>query len=391
MNPRFIPSMKIVRRLGLALFLSATAFPLVAQTNVFPSTGNVGVGTAAPAALFHLSGSSATKLLLDNGVILSQKNAAGAIHNLLTHYTDDNVYLDNLDGHIVFRASNAAGNLVFQTSASEKMRIDTVGNVGVGTASPGASVDIWKPYSAGTDSLRFSYNDGAAYWMGIQPYVVTAGNVGYKFRTNNGSITSEALAITGAGSVGIGTASPLAKLDVSGSGTASLFRTVHIGSGGSLLFEGTGATSSRFSIDVNIFRVTGFGNTSLYADTYTGNVGIGTTSPTHKLAVNGTIRAKEVIVDTGWSDYVFKPDYKLASLSEVEGAIQRDGHLPGIPSAQEIAEHGVRMGEMQAKLLAKIEELTLHQIAQEKRHAELELQVQLLQKENRSLHPEFTQ
>jgi hypothetical protein len=97
-----------------------------------------------------------------------------------------------------------------------------------------------------------------------------------------------------------------------------------------------------------------------------GNVGIGTTNPTQKLSVNGTIRAKEVIVDTGWSDYVFAPDYRLAPLSEVEQHIKADGHLPGIPSATDVAAHGVTIGEMQAKLLAKIEELTLHQIEQEK-------------------------
>ncbi len=48
-----------------------------------------------------------------------------------------------------------------------------------------------------------------------------------------------------------------------------------------------------------------------------GNIGIGTTSPSHKLAVNGTIRAKEIIVDdTGWADYVFADDYRLAPLDQ---------------------------------------------------------------------------
>jgi hypothetical protein len=62
-----------------------------------------------------------------------------------------------------------------------------------------------------------------------------------------------------------------------------------------------------------------------------GNVGIGTSAPTEKLSVNGRIRAKEVIVETtGWSDYVFAKDYKLASLGEVEQHIQSKGHLPGL-------------------------------------------------------------
>lgn len=77
-----------------------------------------------------------------------------------------------------------------------------------------------------------------------------------------------------------------------------------------------------------------------------GNVGIGTTTPSHKLAVNGTIRAKEVIVDTGWADYVFAADYRLAPLSEVEAHIRDKRHLPGIPTAAEVAEHGVSLGEI---------------------------------------------
>jgi hypothetical protein len=98
-----------------------------------------------------------------------------------------------------------------------------------------------------------------------------------------------------------------------------------------------------------------------------GNVGIGTTNPTQKLSVNGTVRAKEVIVDSGWSDFVFDKSYKLKALSETEAFIKAEKHLPNIPSAQEVAEHGVSVGEMQAKLLAKIEELTLHVIEQNKR------------------------
>ncbi|WP_404421599.1 hypothetical protein [Nibricoccus sp. IMCC34717] len=99
-----------------------------------------------------------------------------------------------------------------------------------------------------------------------------------------------------------------------------------------------------------------------------GRIGIGTASPTHKLTVNGTIRAKEIVVDnTGWADFVFTKNYKLASLTEVEKHIEQQGHLPGIPSAAEVKERGVSVGEMQAKLLEKIEELTLRLIAQEKR------------------------
>jgi hypothetical protein len=117
-----------------------------------------------------------------------------------------------------------------------------------------------------------------------------------------------------------------------------------------------------------------------------GNVGIGTTNPTEKLSVNGKIRAREVIVETaGWSDYVFADDYKLQSLADVEAQIKTNKHLPGVPSAQEVAEKGVSLGDMQAVLLAKIEELTLHQIAQEKRMNTQAERIEHLEQENAAL------
>jgi hypothetical protein len=104
-----------------------------------------------------------------------------------------------------------------------------------------------------------------------------------------------------------------------------------------------------------------------------GNVGIGTVNPQNKLDVNGIIRAKEVKVETGWADFVFNDDYRLKPLSEVNAFIQENKHLPEIPSATEIKENeGVNLGEMQVKLLQKIEELTLYIIQQEKRINELE-------------------
>ncbi|WP_298548927.1 hypothetical protein [uncultured Aquimarina sp.] len=98
-----------------------------------------------------------------------------------------------------------------------------------------------------------------------------------------------------------------------------------------------------------------------------GNVGIGTTNPDAKLAVNGNIHTKEVKVDLiGWADYVFKEDYNLPTLQQVEDHIATKGHLINIPSAAEVTENGIHLGEMNAKLLEKIEELTLYAIAQEK-------------------------
>ena len=112
-----------------------------------------------------------------------------------------------------------------------------------------------------------------------------------------------------------------------------------------------------------------------------GSVGIGTTNPLYHLSVNGTIGMKDVVVtNTGWADYVFKPDYRLRPLSEVGAYIRQHRHLPDIPTEAEVKEKGVSVGEMQAKLLAKVEELTLHLIAQEKENTELRQRVLLLEK-----------
>lgn len=108
---------------------------------------------------------------------------------------------------------------------------------------------------------------------------------------------------------------------------------------------------------------------SLHQITFKWNtgIGIGTTDPKYKLDVNGIIRAKEVLVETGWADFVFKEGYKLPTLSDVEAHIEENGHLPGIPSETEIKENGgIGLSEMNTKLLQKIEELTLYVIQQNK-------------------------
>lgn len=94
-----------------------------------------------------------------------------------------------------------------------------------------------------------------------------------------------------------------------------------------------------------------------------GNVGIGDPNPLERLSVNGKIRAKEIKVEADpWPDYVFDVSYKLPDLNVTEQFIKENKHLPEIPSAAEIAKKGVNLGEMNALLLKKIEELTLYVI-----------------------------
>ncbi len=159
-------------------------------------------------------------------------------------------------------------------------------------------------------------------------------------------------------------------------GMISFRSTANLGGslGGILATIPQSHTSSSRPVSLS-FLTTPIGTTQPQAVLYLdagGNVGIGTTSPQYKLAVNGSIGAKDIIVTTtGWPDYVFRPGYRLRPLSEISAYIQKHQHLPGIPTEAEVKEKGVSVGEMQTKLLAKIEELNLHMIQQDKDNREL--------------------
>lgn len=113
----------------------------------------------------------------------------------------------------------------------------------------------------------------------------------------------------------------------------------------------------------------------LFVQGTTGDIGIGTVDPKgYRLAVNGKIRAQEIKIEASpWPDYVFAKDYQLPSLQETEKHIKEKGHLPGIPSAEEVKANGIDVGEMNAKLLQKIEEMTLYIIDLEKRMKLMEM------------------
>lgn len=112
-----------------------------------------------------------------------------------------------------------------------------------------------------------------------------------------------------------------------------------------------------------------------------GSVGIGTAPrSTYQLAVKGKIISQEIKVEhANWPDYVFFEDYKLTPLDELEIYIKDKRHLPGIPTALEVKTHGIELGEMNAKLLQKIEKFTLHLIEMRKK---IEDQQKTIEKQN---------
>lgn len=149
--------------------------------------------------------------------------------------------------------------------------------------------------------------------------------------------------------------------------------------------NGTGQLLMYNKTQQEVFKVYEDGNDKVILtlpkiDSY---LGIGTSSfvdgaNTYRLSVKGKIRAEEIKVYNTWADYVFANNYLLKPLSEVEKFIKENGHLPNVPSATEVKENGLELGEMSKIQQEKIEELTLYLIDQNKQIETLKLQVQLL-------------
>ena len=198
------------------------------------------------------------------------------------------------------------------------------------------------------------------------------------------------LVITKSGRVGIGTPYPDAQFHVyspGGTGRGSVLSSIMIGKR-----NGPEIQAIQQSTDDDIqslaFRVKSSGLASddnfeamrIHAN---GNVGIGTTIPTSKLSVKGDVHAEEVRVDltVPGPDYVFEEEYDLPTLESIESYIQENKHLPEVPSARELKANGIDLGVMNMLLLKKVEELTLHIIAQGKEVEKLNEKVAGQQKE----------
>ncbi len=197
---------------------------------------------------------------------------------------------------------------------------------------------------------------------------------------------STKMTVTTGGKVGIGTTSPVGKLDVISSGTISSGSTLNwsnaairikqdnyiLGMDGNQITANEELFISTENVNKHIsFQIAGDYKLKINGN---GNVGIGTTNPTEKLSVNGTILCKrvKVISDVPQSDFVFGSDYRLMNLNELESYVNTHSHLPEIPSAQEFKENGYNLGEMDDLLLRKVEQLTLYIIELNKKIEELE-------------------
>jgi hypothetical protein len=308
------------------------------------NTGNVGIGIA----------NSSTKL-----GIYGDKNITPIVSNVadngaLTIFTPDPSIFSLGSNFLSFDKNTIQSrfnSLSFPSTLSESnLRLNPFGGrVGIGTAGTSltATLQVFKSASSlgGTALFKGTTHSSNFHSGSNEDTFIRGGKDGsYVFLNNIPS-----------GNVGIG--------PVPSTFNSSLLVFKSSNSfDGTAVFKGSTYTS-HFSYGTNedtYIRGGKDGGHIIMNDIPLGNVGIGVVPNTYKLEVNGTIRAKEVIVETGWADYVFAKNYKLKSIYELEDFIKNNKHLPNIPSAYEIESKGLKVGETNKVMMEKIEELALY-------------------------------
>jgi hypothetical protein len=246
----------------------------------------------------------------------------------------------------------------------------------IGTA--GTRIGLYSRASGGTLNLAARFGSGDVEIQN-KLRVNTTNQNGIVHITSNDNTGSNATAI---------------RIESTNSGTENTYGTLVSASNSSTgdvfgyysTVSAAGANSRAYGIFANApdpedYALFGIGNTYV-----SGYLRVGTTtnpySGQYKVVVDGKILTEEVRVQnsSGWPDYVFDEHYDLKSLPEIEQFIAQNHHLPNIPSAQVIAENGIALGDMQIRMMEKIEELTLHIIRQQKEMDALKNQIKLLSK-----------
>jgi hypothetical protein len=311
--------------------------------------------------------------------------------------------LGNNTGEYIYSNRNS-GDIRFASGFQDRMVLTNGGRIGIGTNSPSAKLEVVGYGGDNIDMIvngriKSSSNDGGL-WAGN-------GFVGALDNGNKIGFWNQdwRLVVKNDGYVGVGTTNPAERLEVNGNIKANAIKFPD----GSTLSSANALVGNEISkYKINLvesnggdntdpmvfYRVNnGYNNSELRLllgddlntseDKFT--IGVNNSAANgawnnfFSLNTKGELSVKKVIVTLdGWSDHVFGKSYQLQSLAEVEKYIQTNQHLPNIPSETELKEKGLDTGEMLKLQMAKIEELTLHLIEQQKQIANQQKELESL-------------
>ncbi len=355
---------------NLTLRTGTVASP-VTRLTILNTNGFVGIGVTNPSTMLHIGGD------ITAGSLTASGNVAAS----------GNITATQFSANTGSFSSTGGSSLSFNTNGTTRLTVlNSNGSVGIGTATPSAMLHVAGNILSTSDvsSTRFSANTGNFN---------SIGSADLSLQTNN---TSRITVLNANGYVGIGTNTPAQLLHISGgnmildndaptiyTGTTANSRYVNLASNASGQPSPSGLKAGGILI-ADDFNYSSPSKNDLVVK---GHVGIGTPLSSnlkgYALAVNGKIAARDLLVETtsgNWPDYVFSSGYHLPSLYDVESYVKENKHLQDVPSAQQIEEkHSV--GEMDAILLKKVEELTLYIIEQQKQIDALKQEVRTLKKQ----------
>ncbi|SEO96476.1 hypothetical protein SAMN05444671_3866 [Flavobacterium sp. CF108] len=379
--------------------------------STFPTDGsNVGIGTINPTQKLEVVGGG-----LFQGAVIS--SVSGDIGGRLRLINSSKTANGASNDWVIYNMAGSYGNsLQFWAYdnlgcgtglCANRFTIMDSGNVGIGTNAPTAKLDVNSSAVAAT--FRSTTNSvpvtivntgttlssiGFKGSTSLTEYNVRVGADGNDFAAYTAN--AERMRINSIGNTGIGTANPLAKLEVY-NGNILVRNAANVDNESNIMIAHSIKYADKDTYGTSLRTITQSAGTNAYGmqfftqESYVtgqteklrilgnGNVGIGEISPKNKLDVKGTIHSQEVKVDMqNWSDFVFKKEYNLPTLEEVEKHINEKGHLENIPSEKEVLKNGINLGEMNAKLLQKIEEMTLYMI-------EMKKDISVLKQENKEL------
>ncbi len=331
----------------------------VVNSALFESGGQMGIGTTTPNGTLSIYAATNSTLSIEGSGGVSNKS--------IINFRPANSRSGGASSQILAIDDGAqSSNLTFSTAPtgsatsilSERMRISSSGSIVMGATVPKAFLHV---QNGGTIAFSVDGNGNDALFIGANKSNSVNGNISI--------YSNDATAIDKGGSIVLG-----GKFDVGN----TIVSYAKIKAGKSEIT--TGDYSGYLSFYT---RLTGGNLLERMRIDKNGNVGIGTTNTgPYKLAVEGKIGAREIKVTLSnpWADYVFDENYELRSLYSLEQYIKANKHLPGIPSASEVKKAGgVELGDMNVKLLEKIEELTLYVIELKKENKEIKDGLQKLQ------------